>query len=246
MEDMGKAPRLIRRSELARLAGVHASSATRACLSRLKDAIVGDLVNADHPSVLKYVRDTNSAQRNKAPNGEAKPRVWKPKPKKPKAVVVKKPKAIVVKKKPAPPPPPPPPKEKVALKPDDFDLNPHLRGFEDLTLRELLDRYGTDDGCKRFLESRKILEDIRIKRLSVEEKAGRLISRDLVKTHVFGVMEACNLRLLVDVPRTLSLRVSASVKAGASPTEVEKMFRAAVSKQLKASKRTVTRVLNKR
>lgn len=61
-----RAPEMISRAELARRRGVARSSATRACASRLKAAVAGDLVDANHPAVRKWLREGDTAPKPKA------------------------------------------------------------------------------------------------------------------------------------------------------------------------------------
>lgn len=61
-----RAPEMISRAELARRRGVARSSATRACAGRLKAAVAGDLVDANHPAVRKWLREGDGAPTPKA------------------------------------------------------------------------------------------------------------------------------------------------------------------------------------
>ena len=113
----------------------------------------------------------------------------------------------------------------------------------DLTLRELVDQFGTDKQFSEWIAARKIIEDIRWRQLKTAKEESVLIPRELVKTHIFGAIEASNVRLLSDTPKTLSERIFALAKAGGSKKEAEKLIRDIISSQLKNVKTTATRVL---
>lgn len=74
-------------------------------------------------------------------------------------------------------------------------------------------------------------------RIAVEQ--GELISRELVRAHVFGALEALAKRLLRDVPMSLAVRVAAVEQ----PEEREKIIRETISDQIRAAKEQVARTL---
>ena len=113
----------------------------------------------------------------------------------------------------------------------------------DLTLRELVDQFGTGKQFKEWIDARKTIEEIRFRQLKTAKEEGILIPRALVKTHIFGAIEASNVRLLSDTPKTLSERIYALAKAGGSKKEAEKIIKEIIGSQLKNVKVTATRVL---
>ena len=118
-----------------------------------------------------------------------------------------------------------------------------LQKVLDLTLRELVEAFGTDKQFSLWIDARKVIEDIRYKQLRTAKEEGILIPRELVKTHIFGAIEAANVRLLSDTPKTLSERIFALAKAGGSKKEAEKIIKEIIGSQLKNVKTTATRVL---
>ena len=113
----------------------------------------------------------------------------------------------------------------------------------DLTIRELVEAFGTDKQFSTWIDARKVIEDIRYKQLRTAKEEGILIPRELVKLHIFGAIEAANVRLLSDTPKTLSERIFALAKAGGSKKEAEKIIKEIIGSQLKNVKTTATRVL---
>jgi hypothetical protein len=89
----------------------------------------------------------------------------------------------------------------------------------------------------------KEIEVIREKRLGNEETEGELISRGLVRTHVFGRIEACNRRLLGDLPKTLVARVYALASTDTPPEVAEDVVRDLIGSQLDPMTREVERAI---
>ena len=118
-----------------------------------------------------------------------------------------------------------------------------IDGLEHLTLEELINRFGTETGLKDWLDSRKKIADIREKDLKNAEAAGRLISREFVKTHVFGHLDAAHRRLLRDTPKSLAKRIYALARAGEPIEAAEAEVREAISDQLRPMKAEATRAL---
>lgn len=231
-------PRTISRAELAKLAGVSKAAVTKQCAKGLAPACVGDRVDLDHPACRAWL----AARGVKIPKADRTPT----KPKKPPSL-----------------PPPAPPKlddyrKKGAGKPTatgpDHEV-PELEfgvgSPEDLeaiaeTIRPLLERFGTERAFRDWLLALKEIETIREKRLGNEEAEGLLIYREVVRTHVFGRIEACHRRLLGDVPKTLTRRVYALAKNGTAIEEAEATVRELIGSQLDPMKVAVDRTLNAR
>lgn len=84
-----------------------------------------------------------------------------------------------------------------------------------------------------------------VRRLNLQnlETEGRLISRDLVRTHVFGAIDAGNRRLLGDASKTIARRVYGLARSGAPIEEAERTVRELISSQLRFVQTTAVRVL---
>jgi hypothetical protein len=81
--------------------------------------------------------------------------------------------------------------------------------------------------------------------LANAQTRGALISRELVKTHVFGAIEAANKRLLGDAAKTIASKVVNSTRAKGTLEEALRIVREEIGKQLRTSKDRVTRVLRR-
>lgn len=222
--------KLLSRSAFARLCGVSPAAVTKACKTgKLTGAMVNDRIDANHPEAVAYRNTPRDAPNRGSHRSELPPADDASTP------------------DPAPPLAPSLP----ALPPGtpDFAGEPpaepgtDIGAYADLTLRELVDKFGTERSFKDWLEALKKIEDIREKRLNNEEYQKSLISRELVKTHVFGSLEAANRRLLTDTPKTLARRLYALAKAGAPIEEAETLIRDNVSSHLDAARAHVVNVL---
>lgn len=222
-------PRLISRAELARLAKVSGAAVTKACRKQLVDAVVGDRIHVDAPSVVAYLRGKGA----KPPADLAK--TEKAKPPKASAPTPTKPVKAVPERKSKPTAPRP-----KAAPPDETD---DLAKYADMTLRQLVQQFGTDRLFKDWLDARIKIETAREKRLANDEADGRLISKDGVRAHIFAVIDACFRRLLQDAPRTLAAKLLSRAKAGGTLEELETAIRGEISSQLNAMKESVVRSL---
>ncbi len=112
-----------------------------------------------------------------------------------------------------------------------------------MTLRQIASRWGTMRAFRDHLDALKKIEDTRGKRLENDETEGQLISRELVKSHVFSAIESSNRRLLRDVPRTATRRLYANAKSRIPLEESETLVRDLIGSVLLPTKETLVRVL---
>jgi hypothetical protein len=112
-----------------------------------------------------------------------------------------------------------------------------------MTLRELVEKFGTDRRFRDWLDALKKLEDIRGARLDNDETEKRLISFELVQTHILGLVDSAFRRLLRDAPKTAALRAHSAVRANASVEEIERLIREINSSHITHLKARATRVL---
>ena len=133
--------------------------------------------------------------------------------------------------------------------PEEMDPDPATTEVRDigqymhLTLSELIERFGTERSFRDWLEALNKLESLREKRLNIEARQRTLISRELVRSHVFGAIDAGFRRLLTDTPRTIVAMIYAKAKADVPLEEAERTVREVMQKQLSPIKSTAARVL---
>lgn len=245
--------RLVSRANLARLVGVSKPAITQHCDSaKLREACHGTRVDLDHPLVAAYFK----ARGKELPPARAE----EPKPKAARRADDAPPASAKSRHR-APAAPPAEPKRPrgrprgPTVDDPDEDVG-HMRpppgvvegsseDLRDLTelLLPLVERFGTDTRFSDWLSSLKDIELIREKRLKNGETEGGLISRELVKTFVFGAIEAANKRLLGDAAKTIASKVFNSTRAKGTLEEAQRLVRDEISKQLKPLKATAARHL---
>lgn len=220
------ATRHVKPSALAGMVGVSKQAISKQCKKSLAPAMVGALVDLDHPLVVAYMRDrgvkapapprapTKSAKAARAaPSaptgsddfedfGRSDPTGYRPN-----------------------------------LDADDPAAQFVLGSPEDLEavgemLRPLIERFGTDEGCKNWLIALREKENIRAKRLGNEETEGQLIPREFVFVHVIALLEELSKRLLGDLPKTLVRRLFAMAHSGSTTADGEREAREAISSHL--------------
>jgi hypothetical protein len=125
------------------------------------------------------------------------------------------------------------------------DSAPDVAELLDWTLRAIVDRFGTLDGFKGYLQACKMSEEAQKLRLHNRREMRRLVSREYVATHVIGLVEEMSLRLLRDSPRSISRRLYALAGSGADIEEAEAVVREQISSQLKIAKARVRANLHK-
>lgn len=188
------------RAAFARHAGVTAMAISKAARRGLKDACVGDRIDAAHPAALAYVEQRQA--------------------KKPPPKAVSTPDGVVVEAS-------------------------DLANYGELTIRELVERHGTRRELLDWVDALKKIEDTRKAYLANSQTEGELISRELVATHVLGLLEALTRRLLVDLPRTLVSRLYAAARSSEPPETAEGLVREMLSGQIKPAVTAVGRSLKR-
>jgi hypothetical protein len=125
-------------------------------------------------------------------------------------------------------------------KPEDIDQ------LGELTLNEIVERYGSLQGFLDYVDARKKIAEIHRLELQNAETEGDLISRDLVRTHVFGMIDAVFRRMLTDTVKTVAGRIFQLVKADGTLEEAEAVAQDLVSATLAPLKTSAARTLRER
>lgn len=211
----------ISKAKFATLVSVSPAAVTKACKNGLAAAWNGHRINTDHPDAAAYL-----AKRQGVPT----------------------------------PPPPPPKAERVVsgsearrrTKKDEAldnigakhapDPNGPLAPFYEYTIREILQKFGTDTAFVDWLKALKTLEEVETKRLANAQKRGDLISREVVQRGVVDSLDSAFRRMLTDGARTIATRCNALSKAGAPPEEIEQLVVKQLSSFIKPAKAKIQRV----
>lgn len=207
--------RLVTRAELARHAGCTAMAVTQACKVRLAKAVHGKRVDIDHPAVRAWLKKRG----HELPEPAASEVVPAP------AALASGPRGAQM----AP-----------VRTPEGIE---DIHGFEDLTLREIVTRYGSMSVHSDWLDMRRKQVQIREREIKNFELEGRLIPREGVRVHVIGVIDGAFRRLLQDAPKTLARRIYAMAHAGESVEAAEELVRDTVTSLLRPVKEAAARVL---
>lgn len=245
--------RRISRSEFAELAGVSRPAVTKSGDSgKLKPACDGDGVDVDHPAAVAFLKRHGKVPpplkpaKKAAPGAAADSAGAPPRPAKSRRGAAAAPTGSPKRGRGRPRNPTEDrpesagdhrPREGVSE-----GSNQDLQDLDD-ALTPLIERFGTHFQFSSWLSSLKDIELIREKRLKNGETEGSLISRELVKTFVFGAIEAANKRLLGDAAKTIASKVFNSVRAKGTLEEAQRIIRDEIGKQLKPLKTTAARRL---
>jgi len=111
----------------------------------------------------------------------------------------------------------------------------------DLPFRDVIDRFGWTPTLKDHALALRTLEDVRDKRIRAAERAGKVVSRELVRTHVISTLDAFARRLLTDAPSRIVRAVQAEPTDEGRPYAV----RAILEKALKDGKADTIKVLRR-
>ena len=212
--------RLIKKTEFAEQAGVSRAAVTKACDKALAAAVVGKLVDIDHPDAIAYIR---SKQVKKTATPAKKPT----KPRKPRTAA--KPKTVAA---------PEPPDEGSHFSEDD-----DLRDVLHLTLGEILERHGTSGQFKTFVDAKKTIIDVQTRVVKLAQLEGTLVSRSLVKVGVIDPIDAAHRKLLTDGAKTIARRVTAMTSGGRSLEDCEAFVKDQMSSFIRPMKAKVARSL---
>ena len=217
---------LISKAALSRLAGVSRMAVTKAAKGALADAVVGKKMNVQHPLVIEWL--------------SSKDVVAPPAAKKKSKKKSKKKTAAKSKPKPAATPKPKPTANQVPITVGGYNIE----GLEDLTLREIVMRYGSIDGFKRYVESLKSISDFNLRDMKMKVHRGELIQRDLVVGTLIPLIDVAYQRLVSDFPAATIQQLHARFESGGEDCIVdsEKILRDAVGRVLKNTKSSIMKM----
>jgi hypothetical protein len=237
--------RLYSRTEFARMANITKQAISKACRNQLAPACDGKRINAAHPAAVEYLARHGTSARTpldgiarRSDRAEPDPPIG------PGRAAAPPPDPVHSAQHPdetgQPLPPRRDPSKAVRLVSREVrDVNE----VADMTIREVVAKFGTVTAFRDWLMSLKKIEDVREKNLRNAEINGKLISIELVRTHVMGAIESMNRRLLADTPKTLARRLYAAAKSDVPIEEAERMTREIISSQLRPMADTAARVL---
>ena len=125
------------------------------------------------------------------------------------------------------------------------EIPQQYRHLADLTVSQIVRRFGSLAQYEYFLKAAKTLEEVEERRLKNSERRGEVIPREYVETHLIGYIAGITQRLLNDAPKALTRRIIAAVKADTDPGEIEKMVLKMISKDLKDARDNAQRKIRR-
>lgn len=272
----------MKRGEFARLANVSSAAITKACRSDLSAAVVGNRIDAAHPSAQRYLRDRTPidpntgldtfyydavqwCHTNRRYTADAIRLVFKIGTQRataildlmrasgeipanghsavPDAPVTSGPPSLGV----APVPvvvggngagAAPPMYDNVG-----FEVPKDLQSVADLSLRELIARFGSNTHFVDWLKALQLLEALEEKRLKNAQVVGKLVARELVHTHVIVPIDAMFRQILTDGAVSIAGRIIALHDSGAERSECENLVRDQIQSFIKPMKKKVMAAL---
>jgi hypothetical protein len=132
------------------------------------------------------------------------------------------------------------PNEEVIEAPDN------IQEMADMTIREVVDRFGTCSGFSDWLDCVKKIEDIHDRRLKNGAKENELIGREFVKLHLFNLVDTSYSQLLNDAPGTIATRLASEIKSGATKEHLEKVTQDIIKAHIKNIKAKSRKLLNEK
>jgi hypothetical protein len=230
------------------MAGTSGAAVTKACKSKLADALVGEMIDIGHPVAEEYLKK-NRGKATKSTNGgkatsrargsrrdtkrasaqtpeNLDPTLKQPKLKGPAAVRERK-------------------KRQAAEQgpPGNNPIPEHLSPYVDLTLRELITRFGTDYQFVEWLKAINLIEGIQEKRLKNLKTQGELIHRQLVEDYLISPINTAHTQMLADGAKTLAAKAIELRDSGDGAVEIEKEIRDRLSSFIKPMKRKIKKAL---
>jgi hypothetical protein len=230
------APKLISRADLARLGKVSRPYVTNALKGPLAAARVGDRVDLNAPVVQLWLtsRKAKAGRSDGAPTKPPRKAKKPPVAPAPAPTPQAKPKAAA-----APDPTPDPPALPDSEEPPSIEEVDAFRSV----LGPLAARFATRREFKDWLAGLEGLERYRKQRLDNDERAGRVILRELLQPYFFGPLDSGLKRLLSDGARAIATDIYALAKAGAPIEDAERAAADVISSQFEPVKEAAIRAL---
>jgi len=208
---------IISRAEFARRANVSAAAVTKACTKRLIKAVVGKRIDAAHPDAIKYL-ESQKPKVDIVINGETfKPaeskRGWDAKNE----------------------------QKKKDDQSQPIEVPENIEEFADMSLRDIIDKFGTDVRFLDWLKATKEIEIINEKRIKNAISKNELVSRELVKFGIIDPIDSTFTKLLTDGSKTIARRATAMQDSGRSLADIEDFVKDQIASFIRPMKAKIKR-----
>lgn len=134
-------------------------------------------------------------------------------------------------------------KREAAQEDEIIEIPEDIQEFADMTLRDLVDKFGTDARFVDWLSATQKIEAINEKRLKNATTQGTLVSRDLVRVGIIEPIDAAHIKLLTDGAKTIARRSTAMHSAGRPLDDIEKFVAEQITSFIRPVKSKVARAL---
>lgn len=124
-----------------------------------------------------------------------------------------------------------------------FEVPEDILSFAEMTLRQLIERFGTDTAFCDWLKATKSIEDINEKRLKNAATEGELVSRHLVKVGIIDPINEAHIRMLADGSKNIAVNMIAMHDSGSTLSDCEKFVAEQISSFIRPVKSKVSRAL---
>ena len=119
----------------------------------------------------------------------------------------------------------------------------NIAEYADMTLRQIIQKFGTDVRFVDWLKAVKAIEDIQEKRLKNEQAQGNLVNRDLIRTGIIEPLNTAHVKMMTDGAKAISVRVPAMAAAGEETVDIERYISGVISSFIKPVAAKVERVI---
>jgi hypothetical protein len=116
-----------------------------------------------------------------------------------------------------------------------------ITDFLHMTLKDVVDQFGTSTGFVDWLKATKDIEMINEKRLKNAKTMGELVHRDLVKIGIIDPIDAAHRKILSDGTKTMAKRAMSMVLSGTTAQDLEAFFSEHLSSFIRPVKTKVRR-----
>ncbi len=122
-----------------------------------------------------------------------------------------------------------------------IEIPVEIEPFVDMSLRELIEQFGTVLAFNEWLNAVKKIEDINEKRIKNAKLEGELVFRHSIQVGIIDPVESTHIQLLKDGSKTIAHRVKTMFEAGSEVIEIEEYIRKHISTFIKSLKGKVAR-----
>jgi hypothetical protein len=126
---------------------------------------------------------------------------------------------------------------------DPADVPDNMQDFADMTIREVVAKFGTDYRMVDYLRALKEIETIDERRIKSAKMRGELVHRDLITRGVLDPIDSAHRKMLTDGAKTIARRSVAMIGAGKDADELEKFIAEQITSFIKPAKAKIKRAL---